>query len=498
MKKIYAFIILIMFNSLIIYAQWQPDLRLTNDPAFSLTAFNNAWSIAAEGNNVHVVCRDQRDGNDEIYYKMSSDGGSNWGADTRLTNDLATSRNPAISVSGSIVHIVWPDERDGVGEIYYKRSTDNGLSWEPDTRLTDVLAYSGNSSLAVFGSSVHAVWEDYRDLNQEIYYKHSTDSGQTWGTDMRLTNNSALSWTPSIAAINSIVHLVWRDERDGNNEIYYKKSIDGGTNWGVDTRLTINPSNSFSPSIAVYDSLVNIVWDDDRDGNSEVYYKRSSDSGSNWSPDIRLTNNIAFSSNPSISVSDSIIHVVWEDTRDGNNEIYYKRSVDGGLNWEDDLRLTNNSSISGAVSVCSSLSAVHVVWNDNRDGNWEVYYKQNPSGNITGVQNIVSELPMQFQLEQNYPNPFNPSTSIQYQVSSDSHINLKVYDVLGNEVATLVNEEKPAGSYEVEFSAIGGSASGGNAYSLPSGIYFYQLSVEGPETSSGQGFTQTRKMILVK
>jgi len=69
-------------------------------------------------------------------------------------------------------------------------------------------------------------------------------------------------------------------------------------------------------------------------------------------------------------------------------------------------------------------------------------------------------------------------------------VSLKVFDILGNEVASLVNEEKEPGNYEIEFSAKGGSASGGNAFNLPSGIYFYQL-------RSGS-FVQTKKMILLK
>src|SRR5690606_5091234 len=73
--------------------------------------------------------------------------------------------------------------------------------------------------------------------------------------------------------------------------------------------------------------------------------------------------------------------------------------------------------------------------------------------------------PTKFSLEQNYPNPFNPSTSIQYAIGNRQFVTLKVYDVLGNEVSTLVNEEKPAGSYDVEF----------NASNLASGIYYYQL-----------------------
>jgi hypothetical protein len=85
-----------------------------------------------------------------------------------------------------------------------------------------------------------------------------------------------------------------------------------------------------------------------------------------------------------------------------------------------------------------------------------------------------------FELSQNYPNPFNPTTTIKYQIPNAGFVTLNVYDVLGNEIATLVEEEKPAGSYEVEF----------NATALPSGIYFYQL--------RAGSFVQTKKMILIK
>jgi len=110
-------------------------------------------------------------------------------------------------------------------------------------------------------------------------------------------------------------------------------------------------------------------------------------------------------------------------------------------------------------------------------------------------QTVNNSIPDRFSLSQNYPNPFNPTTKIKFTIPvvETGHapsVQLKVYDVLGNEIATLVNEEKPAGSYEVEFSAIGGSASGGNAWNLSSGIYFYQL--------KAGSFIETKKMLLVK
>jgi hypothetical protein len=101
--------------------------------------------------------------------------------------------------------------------------------------------------------------------------------------------------------------------------------------------------------------------------------------------------------------------------------------------------------------------------------------------------------PKEYSLEQNYPNPFNPSTKIRYTIPSVGtslmkFVQMNVYDILGNEVATLVNEEKPAGYYEVEW----------NASSVSSGVYFYRLTAGNPSTSSGQRFVSTKKMILLR
>jgi hypothetical protein len=117
----------------------------------------------------------------------------------------------------------------------------------------------------------------------------------------------------------------------------------------------------------------------------------------------------------------------------------------------------------------------------------QTFYESNFGYPIVSVED-EKPIGTNFRLDQNYPNPFNPSTKISWQSPIGSHQTLKVYDMLGREVATLVDEYKPAGNYEVEFS---GSI-------LSSGVYFYQLRIQGPETSSGQGIIQTNKMILMK
>jgi hypothetical protein len=110
-------------------------------------------------------------------------------------------------------------------------------------------------------------------------------------------------------------------------------------------------------------------------------------------------------------------------------------------------------------------------------------------GGVTFIQQDPNKSqPNSLALSQNYPNPFNPSTKIQYAISSRQFVTLKVYDVLGNEIATLINEEKQPGTYAVEF----------DGTNLPSGIYFYEFRVGGPEINSGQEFIETKKMVLIQ
>lgn len=95
-----------------------------------------------------------------------------------------------------------------------------------------------------------------------------------------------------------------------------------------------------------------------------------------------------------------------------------------------------------------------------------------------------------FKLYQNYPNPFNPSTKIQYFLSTSSHVSLKVYDILGNEISTLVNEFKKAGKYEVDFSIDNLKQVLSSVSNLPSGVYLYRL--------QSKNFSQTSKMLLIR
>ncbi len=144
------------------------------------------------------------------------------------------------------------------------------------------------------------------------------------------------------------------------------------------------------------------------------------------------------------------------------------KSTNGGFNWfREQTQTTNN--LKGI-----SLFSDEKGWAVGSNG---IVFRK---GTFTGIKQINLNIPSEFKLEQNYPNPFNPNTIIRFKIKDSRLTTLKVFDVLGKEVATLVNEQLKPGTYEVDF----------DGSNLPSGVYFYKIITD--------DFFQTKKMVLVK
>jgi len=482
MKKLILGIALLclMFSSNRIVSQWQNDIRLTNDPANSFAGRDR--SMAVYGNNIHVVWQDHRDGDAEVYYKRSTNSGASWSSGLRLSPLSNYSGTPSIALYQSTIHVFWADQRNGPLDIYYVRSTDNGTTWQPEVMITTDLMTSQYPSVSVSGNNIYLAWEDDRDLsNKEIYFKRSTNSGLNWSIDVRLTTDTSASSDVSVSSFGQNIHIAWVSGT-GNSEIYYKNSTNGGVNWSTDQRMTNDPAISSNPSVAISGQNINIFWSDQRDGNSEIYFKRSTDGGSGWGSDTRLTNAVNNSIFPNAIAFGQLLAVVWPDLRLNVYKVYYKVSTNGGLNWSTDLLLSpvSNTGMASNPSIDASDSAAHVIWDDTRDGNPEIYYKKNIFSFPVGVTAVNSEVPSEFSLSQNYPNPFNPATNIKFSLPKSGFVKLSIYDVMGGEVSMLINGELSAGSYNYDF----------DATSLASGIYFYKL--------EAGVFTQTKKMVLIK
>jgi hypothetical protein len=225
------------------------------------------------------------------------------------------------------------------------------------------------------------VWHDDTPGNNEIYYKKSTDSGETWASSKRLTWTSGASrWSDIAVDLLGRLHVVWCDSTSGNEEVYYRRSTDGGTTWSTTRNLSLAVGACRDPAVAVDSSGgIHIVWDSITPGNWEIYHKKSTDGGSTWSATRRLTWSPGNSYVPFISADASgDLHVVWYDDQPGNYEVYYKNSTDGGDTWSTSERLSWNSGRSEyPVIAVDPLGNLHVAWDDDTPGNYEIYYKKN-------------------------------------------------------------------------------------------------------------------------
>ena len=418
-----------------VYAQWGPDTLLVPNGWYAQTSFTRCIASGV-GGILHVVWMDRRDGNAEIYYKRSSDQGISWSPDIRLTNDPDSSKFPAVAAAGDDVHVVWIDHRSGTYSIYYKRSSDQGISWSPEIRLSDSTANSTLPTVWSAGPEVHVVWEDWRGNKMQIYYKHSSDAGTTWSSDTSLASDTLNNASPSVSSSGSNVHVVWgkRSNVIYPGLVYYMHSTDRGATWTQGFRLPDDTTRTDSPSIWASGSSVHVVWTNFSGGNSEIYYKRSTDQGSTWSPDVRLTSDPAYSENPSVVVSGSHVHVVWYDGRDGNYEIYYKGSTDGGGLWTPDTRLTYDPNFSYCPSLACTDSMLHVVWSDRRSNFVDkIYYKRNPSGNSgVEVSSPISLSPCLLVPLSVVPNPFTSFATF----PGHSSERFALYDISGRRVGT--------------------------------------------------------------
>ncbi|MDH3268393.1 MAG: T9SS type A sorting domain-containing protein, partial [Ignavibacteria bacterium] len=278
----------------------------------------------------------------------------------------------------------------------------------------------------------------------------SIDDGSTW---MPVNNGFP---SPSGIDVHTLASNSAGDIFAGTSHYGIFRSTDDGENW-----------TEINNGLPIYPDVRTILIDDSDHLFAGIVFNgvySSTDNGDNW-----------FSLGIPGTIVNSLIINSSGQIFAGTNGDGVFITTDNGVSWDQ-----INSGLTDMNVISLGVDSDDFVYVGTYSG---VFKSTSPTTEVLNPSDIF--VPTNFSLKQNYPNPFNPSTKISWQVPVGCWQTLKVYDVLGNEVATLVDEYKPAGSYEVEFNSH--SDVGRN---LTSGIYFYQLKTE--------SFVQTKKMILMK
>jgi hypothetical protein len=318
----------------------------------------------------------------------------------------------------------------------------------------------------------------------DVMFARSTNGGTTWSSPVRVNDDvgtSAYQWfgTMSVAP-NGRIDVVWLDTRNypGSNisALYYSYSTDAGSTWSANERV----SGFFDPHVGwpnqdkmgdYYDMVsdssgARLAWAATFNTEQDVYYSRIT-------LEVVPVELTSFTS----SVNRNVVNLNWSTATELNNRGFEVERSDDQSSWH---------RIAFVEGKGTSSEPQIYTYSDTWTGkaSTTLYYRLKQidfDGSYNYSYVVAAEIaPSSFSLSQNYPNPFNPTTAINYQLAFNSYVTLKVYDVLGNEVASLVNEQKPAGEYKIDFDASG----------LGSGFYFYVL--------KAGNFVQSRKMLLLK
>ncbi|MBI4349588.1 MAG: exo-alpha-sialidase, partial [Elusimicrobia bacterium] len=370
-------------------ASWDEPRGLSEDP-------DAAWvpTVAAAGSRLYAAWVGTGAGNEEEYFRASSDGGRTWGAILRMTSHAGNSWAPSLAADGDVVHMAWFDQKDNartprevertLGEITRLVGLEPGPELPPGVLIPDP---EGGAKLRTQLKAQRIATEapgwaerggDVRRLSACMDRLESAGrKGAPYSEKERLVDECL-----------AIAGIAYRPDVRGEGErVFYLDAIGpkvrkemervqrAAPEWvarGGDPKRVEEAFRRFER--AMHEAVTE--W--------EVYYRRSDDGGATWGPEIRLTRSPGLSHRPSIAAAGRTVHVAWFDGRDGDTEIYYKASADGGRTWTPDLRLTEARGASTLPSLAADARGAHVLWVDERGGKPAIYYRRTDSGD-TGL-----------------------------------------------------------------------------------------------------------------
>lgn len=475
-------------------------------------------------------------------YWYSSNGGLNWSAtQTLVSNPYGVWGDLCVIVdttqSWYIFHLAnnpnlpWP----AIDRMVCQKATTFGGSFSnPGTymlynppKLHDKEWACVDWTHGPHGNWVYCTWTqfdtylNYTNLDStHILFGRSTDGGLTWTAVQRINKKggncadgdyTVEGAVPTVGP-NGEVYVVWSGPNGTNDfKIFFDKSTDGGVTWLANDLIVANQPGGWDFPIAgiqrsngmpisccdisngPYRGYIYVNWVDEVSGTDhDVKFSRSTNGGLNWSAPLRVNNDAAgkeqFFTWMSLDQKTGIIYMVFYDRRnytDNNTDVYMAKSTDGGNTFTNErisaspFVPTSNVFFGDYINISATNGRVRPIWMRLQSGTLSAWTALIDFP--VGVEQ-QTEIPVDYSLSQNYPNPFNPSTNIKFDLPSDNNVQIKVYDLLGKEVATLVNGRYSAGSHEINW----------DASDLSSGVYIYKMI-----TSDGK-FSQTKKMLLVK
>jgi len=395
---------------------FEPAVRVNGAEANPVA--QSAPRVAARGKRVFVVWHEETVATlPRVLLAVSDDEGRSFSAPIPVSDNAPGSvaeLHPQLAVRGRRLAIVWQEfatgRNDDVGRVKLARFDLRGTKLGVDVRVDDdETAGKWLPAVAFAGADPVVAWIDERDAGPEgealehVYDARGSSGGAAFGPSSRLDVGAPVDlalhldnkWSPAIAARGRIVAIAWVDFRSYNWDVYYAESDDRGATFGANLR--VDDFAGFErlnerPSVAIgRRGRVHVAWTDlrAREADTNIFYSRS-DRGAAFTPNARLDDAGAAPTNqwhPSLAADGDFLFAAWQDDRDGDNDVRFARSVDAGDTFGSSERVDDTGSGRSAQTRPALALARHgrrrvcyVVWEDDRDGDPNVYLARRACG----------------------------------------------------------------------------------------------------------------------
>jgi len=443
-------------------------------------------------------------------HKLDANGQLLWGTNGVMIQDngqMAFYQVPEVESDGNNgALIAWYDGRAGnnLSSSFVQRISSTGNLYFPVNGAEGSLAAQRNKfypqvAFNLATQETYMFWmETEPNQNQNGIYgqKFSPTGNRLWGSSGMVFVPLSAPNTKSISDLsshmgNNLIYVFYLDSQGSGlntKTLGFACDTTGGFIWPGDIVTISNPTQEKLQMETAMDVYKNckLVWGDRRLDSQGIYAQDINPSGQLGQPVIPVE-----LATFAATVQGNTVHFRWSTSTETNNKGFeIERLQDSKIEILEDWNLI------GFVPGYGTTVEQHSYFFTDENVQPDVYQYRLKQIDFNGTSiysnSIEVEImsPAEFSLYQNYPNPFNPSTIISYQLPVSSNITLKVFDMLGYEVATLVDEYRAAGNYKIEFnsSTLSGSVSAKGGYA--SGVYFYQL-------KAGE-FSETKQMLLLK
>ena len=194
--------------------------------------------------------------------------------------------------------------------------------------------------------------------------------------EINVSKNNGTSELPQVTAEGNNVYVVWQDETNGNYDVYFAYSPDNGRNFESVRNLSKNNGTSELPQVTAEGNNVYVVWQDDTNGNYDINFAYSSDNGKSFESVRNLSKNNGTSELPQVTAEGNNVYVVWQDNTTGNYDIIFKSSSTNGTNFKSTRNLSKNNGTSEYPQIESHKDVFYVAWKDRTTGTDRIYFKE--------------------------------------------------------------------------------------------------------------------------